>query len=39
MSIIKSKGYSFDDPVYNDDGTINMEASRRVVFKFVLDTK
>ena len=38
-SIIKSKGYSFDDPVYNDDGTINMEASRRVVFKFVLDTK
>ena len=37
--IITAKGYSYDDPVYNDDGTVNMEASRRVVFRFTLESK
>ena len=26
------KGYSYDRPILNDDGTVNMEKSRRVVF-------
>lgn len=30
---IVSKGYSYDKPVRNDDGSVNMEKSRRVVFK------
>ena len=38
-NIIKSKGYSFDQPVLKDDGTVDMDASRRVVFKFTLDKK
>lgn len=38
-NIIKSKGYSYDQPVLKDDGTIDMDASRRVVFKFTLDKK
>ena len=25
---------SYSDPIYNDDGTVNMDASRRVVIKF-----
>lgn len=31
-------GRSYDDPIYNSDGTVNMEASRRVVFRFRLST-
>lgn len=38
-NIIKSKGYSYDKPVYKDDGSIDMDASRRVEFKFTLDKK
>ena len=37
--IITSKGYSFDKPIYNEDGTVNMEASRCVEFKFKLEIK
>lgn len=37
--IITSKGYSFDKPIYNEDGTVNMEATRRVEFKFKLEIK
>ena len=33
---IQAVGCSYDYPVYNDDGTVNMEASRRVTFSFVL---
>lgn len=32
--ILTAKGRSFSNPVYNADGTINMDASRRVEFKF-----
>lgn len=35
-SIISSKGKSYSDPVYNEDGSINPERSRRVEFKFSL---
>ena len=38
-SIIESKGYSYDNPIYNEDGTVNMAASRRVVFRFMLQQK
>lgn len=38
-NIITSKGYSYDDPVYKDDGSVDMDASRRVVFKFKLEKK
>lgn len=33
-SILTAKGRSFSDPIYNSDGSINMDASRRVEFKF-----
>jgi len=32
--ILTAKGRSYSDPIYNADGTINMDASRRVEFKF-----
>ncbi len=32
--LLISKGYSYDDPIYNADGTVNMDASRRVSFVF-----
>ena len=32
--ILTAKGRSESDPIYNADGTINMEACRRVEFKF-----
>lgn len=38
-SIIKSKGYSYDHPIYKADGSVDMDASRRVVFKFILEKK
>lgn len=34
--ILTAKGKSESDPIYNPDGTINMEACRRVEFKFRL---
>jgi len=34
QGILTANGRSFSDPVYNPDRTVNMEASRRVVFKF-----
>ena len=33
--IIKTKGCSYDYPVYNIDGSVNMDKSRRVTFSFV----
>lgn len=35
-SVIEAIGCSYDYPVYNDDGSVNMAASRRVTFRFVL---
>jgi len=35
-NVIEANGCAYDYPVYNDDGTVNMDASRRVTFRFVL---
>lgn len=35
-ALIVPKGKSYTDPVYNEDGTVNEEKSRRVEFKFSL---
>lgn len=35
-NIITASGRSYSNPVYNQDGTINMDKSRRVVFQFRL---
>ena len=35
-SLVTVSGRSFSDPVYNDDGTVNADASRRVEIKFRL---
>jgi len=32
--ILTAKGRSYSDPIYHTDGTVNMDASRRVEFKF-----
>ncbi len=34
---LESVGYSNSKPVYNSDGSVNMEASRRVSFRFIVD--
>lgn len=36
QKLLTAKGRSFSDPVYNSDGTVNMDQSRRVEFKFRL---
>ena len=35
-TILTATGRSYSDPIYNADGTVNMDASRRVEFKFSL---
>lgn len=35
-TIITAKGKSFSSPIYNADGSVNLDASRRVEFKFRL---
>lgn len=35
-NIVTANGRSYSNPIYNDDGTVNMDASRRVEFKFRL---
>lgn len=32
--ILTAKGRSYSDPIYHSDGSVNMDASRRVEFKF-----
>lgn len=34
---LESVGYSNSKPVYNSDGSVNMEASRRVSFRFIVN--
>ena len=34
--LVTANGRSYSDPVYTENGTVNMDASRRVVFKFRL---
>jgi len=36
QNLLTAKGRSYSDPVYNWDGTVNMDQSRRVEFKFRL---
>ena len=36
QSLLTAKGRSFSDPVYKADGSVDMDASRRVEFKFRL---
>ena len=36
QKLLTAKGRSYSDPIYNADGTVNMDASRRVEFKFRL---
>ena len=36
--LIEARGCSYDYPIYNADGTVNMDASRRVTFRFVFAT-
>ena len=36
QSLLTAKGRSFSDPIYRPDGTVDMDASRRVEFKFRL---
>ena len=36
QSLLTAKGRSFSDPVYRPDGSVDMDASRRVEFKFRL---
>lgn len=36
QDLMTAQGRSYSDPVYNPDGTVNMQASRRVEFKFRL---
>ena len=38
-SILSAQGCGYDYPVYNDNGSINMDRSRRVTFRFVLQAK
>lgn len=37
VQIVTANGRAYSDPIYNDDGTVNMSASRRVVIKFRLN--
>ena len=36
LDLIEAEGCSYDYPVYNKDGSVNMDASRRVTFRFEL---
>lgn len=35
--LLTAYGYSYDQPIYNDDGTVNADASRRVSFRFLVN--
>ena len=36
-SMVESKGYSFDRPIKDSNGNIDMDASRRVTFRFLIN--
>ena len=36
-SLIETEGKSYTEPIYNEDGTVNNKASRRVEFKVILN--
>lgn len=33
---ITTKGFSYDKPIFAEDGSVDMDASRRVEFRFIL---
>lgn len=33
---LKSVGYSYDKPIYDSNGNVDMDASRRVSFRFLI---
>ncbi|MBQ9742339.1 MAG: OmpA family protein [Ruminococcus sp.] len=35
--IMRAEGFSYDYPVYDEDGNVDMDASRRVSFRFIID--
>lgn len=37
-AIMTSEGFSFSDPIFDENGDVDKAASRRVVFKFILNT-
>lgn len=39
VELATAKGYSFSDPVFDERGEVNNEASRRVAIKFYIDIK
>ena len=36
-NMLEAVGYTYDKPILNEDGTVNMGASRRVSFKFIIN--
>ena len=36
ISPAQARGYSFSDPVFDENGNVDMEASRRVAVKFYI---
>lgn len=36
-STLEAVGYSFDKPIYNENGEVDMDASRRVSFRFIIN--
>ena len=36
-STVKALGYSYDNPVYDENGDVDMDASRRVAFRFIIN--
>lgn len=37
QALAQTRGYSFSDPVYDENGSVDMEASRRVAVKFYIN--
>ena len=37
--LLTAKGYSYDYPVYDENGEVDMDASRRVSFRFVVNVE
>lgn len=36
-SLLKAEGYSFDKPIYDENGEVDLAASRRVTFRFLIN--
>lgn len=38
QSMMEAVGYAYDRPVYDENGQVDMDASRRVSFRFIINT-